>query len=127
MKKLVLIFGVLFVMSLYSCVGENQQEGQEIGTPDSIEAVVQDTAIQVTGVAVDGAMNSVYLKVGEDTIEFTYPDLDSEHRQSWEINDTLTVRYFETENGDSVVDVINETDAWVSDNTSCNQGCKDLR
>jgi len=56
-------------------------------------------------------MNSVYLKVGDDTIEFTYPDLDSEHRASWSINDTLTVRYYETLNGDSVTDVINETSA----------------
>lgn len=110
MKKLVLVFGALFFMSLFSCVGESQQENEG---NDSIVPQVQvvDTAIQVTGVAVDGAMNSVYLKVGEDTIEFTYPDLDSDHRQSWEINDTLTVRYFETENGDSVIDVINESDA----------------
>lgn len=111
MKKLVLIFGVLFAFSLFSCIGENQQEGQENEAADSIETVAADTAIQVTGVAVDGAMNSVYLKVGDDTIEFAYPDLDSEHRDSWAINDTLTVRYFETESGDSVVDVINGSDA----------------
>ena len=56
-------------------------------------------------------MNSVYLKVGEDTIEFTYPDLDTENRASWEINDTLTVRYYATEGGDSVTQVINHADA----------------
>ena len=72
---------------------------------------VADTAIEVTGVAVDGAMNSVYLKVGDDTVEFSYPDLDSEHRASWEINDTLTVHYFQTESGDSVTDIINHADA----------------
>ena len=61
--------------------------------------------------AIDGAMNSVYLKVGNDTIEFSYPDLDAEQRASWEINDTLTIRYYATENGDSVTEVINHADA----------------
>lgn len=74
--------------------------------PAEIEQVT-DSLQEVTGVAIDGAMNSVYLKVGEDTIEFSYPDLDSEHRASWSINDTLTVRYYETADGDSVTDVIN--------------------
>ena len=74
--------------------------------PADIEQVT-DSLQEVTGVAIDGAMNSVYLKVGDDTIEFSYPDLDSEHRASWSINDTLTVRYYETADGDSVTDVIN--------------------
>jgi len=74
--------------------------------PAEIEQVT-DSLQEVTGVAIDGAMNSVYLKVGDDTIEFSYPDLDSEHRASWSINDTLTVRYYETADGDSVTDVIN--------------------
>ena len=74
--------------------------------PAEVEQVT-DSLQEVTGVAIDGAMNSVYLKVGEDTIEFSYPDLDSEHRASWSINDTLTVRYYETADGDSVTDVIN--------------------
>ncbi len=56
-------------------------------------------------------MNSVYLKVGDDTVEFSYPDLESEHRASWAINDTLTVRYYETQDGDSGIDVINHADA----------------
>lgn len=74
--------------------------------PAEVEQVT-DSLQEVTGVAIDGAMNSVYLKVGDDTIEFSYPDLDSEHRASWSINDTLTVRYYETADGDSVTDVIN--------------------
>lgn len=74
--------------------------------PAEVEQVT-DSLQEITGVAIDGAMNSVYLKVGEDTIEFSYPDLDSEHRASWSINDTLTVRYYETADGDSVTDVIN--------------------
>ena len=110
MKSLVLAFGLLFAISLFSCTGETQQNDQQNAVADTIEQVA-DTAIEVTGVAVDGAMNSVYLKVGDDTVEFSYPDLDSEHRTSWEINDTLTVHYFETENGDSVTNIINHADA----------------
>lgn len=109
MKKLLLALGALFAVMMFSCTGNTDQaEQQEDST--MIEAPA-DTAIEVTGVAIDGAMNSVYLKVGDDTVEFSYPDLESEHRASWAINDTLTVRYFETENGDSVTDVINHADA----------------
>ena len=107
MRYLVLVFGVILSMSFFACTGG--QQGTGLGEDkDSIQV---DSALQVTGVAIDGAMNSVYLKVGDDTVEFTYPDLESDHRASWAINDTLTVRYFETEDGDSVTDVINHTDA----------------
>lgn len=92
-------------MSFLACTQGEQGSGVE--SPNDTTNV--DTALEVTGVAIDGAMNSVYLKVGDDTVEFTYPDLDSERRASWSINDTLTVRYFVTEDGDSVTDVINET------------------
>ena len=109
MKYLVFAFWALFLVSFWSCTGENQQDSGQEEVVDTIQAV--DSAIEVTGVAVDGAMNSVYLKVGDDTIEFSYPDLDSENRASWAINDTLTVRYYETEQGDSVTAIINETDA----------------
>jgi hypothetical protein len=108
MRNLVLVFGALFIASLFSCTGEVNQD--TVDDTDSLE-VVADTALQVTGVAIDGAMNSVYLKVGDDTVEFSYPDLDSPFRASWEIDDTLTVRYYVTENGDSVTEVINETAA----------------
>ena len=107
MRYLVLIFGALLFVSLFSCVRESENVNPDDNT-DSIETEV-DTALQVTGVAIDGAMNSVYLKVGDDTIEFNYPDLDSEFRASWEIDDTLTIRYFVTEDGDSVTEVINES------------------
>jgi hypothetical protein len=110
MKNLIFAFLAMFALSFWSCTGENQQESSQNELTDTIEEVA-DSAIEVTGVAVDGAMNSVYLKVGDDTIEFSYPDLDSDHRASWTINDTLTVRYVETAEGDSVTDVINKSDA----------------
>ena len=106
MKKLVLVFGVLAAMSLFSCIESNKPAPEPI--PD---VEVEDTVQQVTGVAIDGAMNSVTLVVDQDTFDFSYPELDIEHRASWDINDTVTVRYYVTENGDSVTDVINESDA----------------
>jgi len=109
MKKLVIMLSLLFGLSFYSCTRESQQQTQVAPSSDTIQQA--DTAMQVTGVAIDGAMNSVYLKVGEDTVEFTYPDLDSEHRASWEIDDTITVRYYVTINGDSVTELINNSDA----------------
>ena len=105
MKKLVFAAGLLAIL-LTACVRDNQSNQDENLEPAEIEQLT-DTLHEVTGVAIDGAMNSVYLKVGDDTIEFNYPDLDSEFRASWSINDTLTVRYYETEDGDSVTEVIN--------------------
>ena len=110
MKKLVLASAILFALSFLSCTGELQQDKQETDN-DTVQTTIIDSAMQVTGVAIDGAMNSVYLKVGDDTVEFTYPDLDSEHKASWEIDDTITVRYYVTQNGDSVTDLINRSDA----------------
>ncbi|MBR4829728.1 MAG: hypothetical protein IKZ92_08010 [Muribaculaceae bacterium] len=109
MRKLVFVFGTIVALSFIACTGDGQQDNNKIVLADS--AADADTTLLVTGVAVDGAMNSVYLKVGDDTVEFSYPDLDSDHRASWEINDTLTVHYIKTENGDSVTEVINHADA----------------
>lgn len=113
MKYLVYIMGALLAIAMASCTPEGQQEHGDEAVVEDTAAVVEavEAPVEVTGVAIDGAMNSVYLKVGNDTIEFTYPDLDSEHRASWAINDTLTVRYIQTPSGDSVTDVINHADA----------------
>jgi hypothetical protein len=109
MKKLLLIaFATIVALSTISCTGESNQEEQQDVQTDTIE---QPVIQEVTGLAVDGAMNSVYLKIGDDTVEFSYPDLDGDHRDSWVINDTLTVRYYETADGDSVIDVINNANA----------------
>jgi hypothetical protein len=108
MKELVLAFGALFALTFFSCTGEGQSENQEQET-DTVEVV--DSAKVVSGIAVDGAMNSIYLMVGNDTIEFDYSDLESDHRSSWEMGDSVTIRYYVTEDGDSVTDVINETNA----------------
>ena len=101
MKKSVLALAVLFALAFTACVGEDNNGKVE----NEIEPTA-DTLMSVTGVAIDGAMNSVYLKVNDDTLEFNYPDLDNDHRDSWSIDDTVTVKYYETENGDSVTEVI---------------------
>ena len=108
MRNLVFIFGLLVALSLFSCVDNGKADDQE-QPADTTEVV--DSALEVTGVAIDGAMNSISLLVGDDTVFFSYPDLDNDHRASWDINDSVTVRYYATENGDSVTDVINEAGA----------------
>ena len=110
MKNLVFVLGALFAISLFSCTESKQPEENIPPEGDSI-VVDTDTARQVTGVAIDGATNSISLLVGKDTMSFEYPDLDSDHKDAWYINDTVTVRYYVTQDGDSVTDVINEADA----------------
>ena len=107
MKTLIFVFAVMCALPMFtSCIkdkpADNEQTDEFIDDTDTV--MIQE----VTGVAVDGAMNSVYLLVGNDTVEFAYPDLDSDVRDSWDINDTLTIKYVETQSGDSVVQVINE-------------------
>jgi hypothetical protein len=109
MKKLIIAFGALLALfSMMSCIGGSQDNNQPTEQPtDSIES---DT-IEVSGLAIDGAKNSVALLVGTDTLIFDYPDLDADHRQGWVIGDSVTVRYYATESGDSVVtDVIKNDD-----------------
>jgi len=115
MRKLVFVFAALLVTSMFSCIDggqDNQQEDQQELQGDSTELATDTAAIEVTGVAIDGAMNSISLLVGDDTLYFSYPDLDDDHRGYWDINDSVTVRYYVTEEGvDSVTDVINRTSA----------------
>ena len=108
MRKLIFAFGAFVAISMFSCTdGSKPVENKE----DKDTIVPVDTAIVVTGIAIDGANNSISLLVGNDTLSFEYPDLDSDHRDSWYINDTVTVKYYVTQDGDSVTDVINEASA----------------
>ena len=110
MKKLVLLLAIFAALFVTSCVKKTQLPPQDNVLEDT-DTVQVDSAVLVSGIAIDGAMNSVFLKVGDDTVQFNYPDLDSDHRQSWEMGDSVTIRYYVTENGDSITDVINESDA----------------
>ena len=104
MKKLVLVLAVFAALFVTSCVKDRQSQTDNEIVDEVIEQV--DSAQLVTGVAIDGAMNSIFLKVGDDTVQFSYPDLDNDHRASWSINDTVSIKYYVTESGDSVTDVI---------------------
>ena len=110
MKKMVFAFGALVAISMLSCTGRTNPDDDGEKTDTIVMPV--DTALQVTGVAIDGATNSISLLVGEDTLYFEFTDLGGDHKDSWYINDTVTVRYFVNQGGDrTVTDVINETDA----------------
>ena len=112
MRKLVYAFGALVALSLFSCIENGTQNKSDDPATDSIAPAPDDQEpISVTGVAIDGAMNSISLLVGDDTVYFSYPDLDNDHRASWDINDSVTVHYYVTANGDSVTEVINQADA----------------
>lgn len=106
MKKLIIAIAALFALGMVSCHGNTDGEQMTDSVPADTIQPVQDSVKQLTGVAVDGGMNSIVLEVGDQTYDFSYPDLEPEHRDSWEAGDTMTVRYYATENGDSVTAVI---------------------
>ena len=85
---------------MFSCIKGQQNDDNDEMQNDSTTTAV-DSTMQVTGVAVDGAMNSISLVVDGDTVDFSYPDLDNDHRASWDIDDTVTVRYVVTQYGDT--------------------------
>jgi len=107
MKKTFAAFCTLFAIVMTSCIGDGTAQGNATGEDTLAVAPIEevtptDGEQQVTGVAIDGAMNSILLKVGDDTLSFAYPELDMQHRASWSIDDTVTVKYYETAQGDSV-------------------------
>ena len=100
----------LAMASCTGCGSHNADGTDTVAAPDTVhrQAVVVDPAIEqlaTTGVAVDGAMNSIYIKVGNDTVEYSYPDLEQAKRASWSIGDTVTVVYAKTADGDSVIEL----------------------
>lgn len=91
-------------MGFTACKGGNG-DNNNAGVDSTAIATVDSTIVQeVTGVVVDGARRNIDLQVDDDTLNFELPsDIDA----SWQIGDTLTLRYYLTrENGDSVVEVI---------------------
>ena len=55
---------------------------------DSV-AQPQEPTRTITGVAVDGGMNSIDLVVGKDTLSFDFPDLP--YHVTWTTGDTMTI------------------------------------
>ena len=109
MKKLIIAFGAMLALSFTACHTGSQDDGQTTDQPG--DTIQQDTIQEVTGLAVDGAKNSIALLVGDDTLSYEYPDLDADHRDAWVIGDSVTVRFYATERGDSVVTDVIKSDA----------------
>ena len=65
MKKLVFALAALFAISMFSCTGGQQENNPSDNDSIDTTVVIADTAIhEITGVAVDGANNSISLLVG---------------------------------------------------------------
>lgn len=119
MKKI--LIPVLSIMAMLtampSCGNADKGSGSTTDTIDSaaVAANDSDSTLSVTGIALDGAMNSVFIKSLQngDSLSFEYPDLDRKLVDSWEIGDTVTVKYVKTtiggEPADSVLQLINDT------------------
>lgn len=98
MKKLCLIIAASF--ALVSCGGNNgaSKVSNESAAADTIVASADSTV--VTGIAVDGAMNSILLRTVEgDTLSFGYPELPTDKRYGWSIGDTVSVSYIKSSDG----------------------------
>lgn len=104
MKNLISALCAFAVIALTSCIGDKSAQNERRGQ-DTTQVTLTDSLSNsndeqvVTGVAVDGAMNSIMVQVGTDTMYFSYPDLDRTNCEPWSINDTVTVKYRETSDG----------------------------
>ena len=89
---------MMAMLSAVSCVNGNSDNNA--ATTDTIDSTAiapndSDSVISVTGTALDGAMNSIFIKAANgDTLNFAYPDLDESKRDSWVEGDTVTAVLF---------------------------------
>ncbi|MEF9924679.1 MAG: hypothetical protein RR090_12820 [Niameybacter sp.] len=107
MKKILPIFAVIMAMSFFSCGNSKSKtacaDSTQCDTTQQCMPVGADT-LRVCGVAIDGAMNSIYLKTEKgDSIGFGYPELDPSKRVKWMIGDTVTVTYLHVNDADTVL------------------------
>lgn len=83
--------------------GDTSAAEEPQSAPESTPA--KDT-VSYTGVVIDGAMNSIFIKAATgDTLSFGYPNLNHEKIQSYMINDTVTVNT----QADTVISIINDS------------------
>ncbi len=98
-------------MSIASCTtdgGNKTDSGNDSIPAEQPETVDSSKVQEVTGEVVDGARRLIDLAVDGDTLNF---ELESSEDVSWEIGDKLTIRYYMRPDGDSVVSVINHSEA----------------
>lgn len=103
MKRVIYIFAFALMLTLSSCDGmfSNNAEQQDsvAQQADSIEVETAEKVIR--GIAIDGSRRNIYVAVGTDTLDFELSyDLGVDF--SWEIGDSVIVKYYPTEYGDSV-------------------------
>lgn len=95
---------ILFILAaaaiLASCSGKGNSSS--LSTDSEDQKPIQ--AFSTTGIAIDGAMNSILLRTHEgDTVTFAYPYLNTADRLGWLIGDTVTVTYLKIDGRDSVL------------------------
>ncbi len=107
MKRIVFMAIAATALFFTACnEGSNNDADNDSMDTDSVavEQTDGDSIPEITGVIVDGARRNIDLQVNDDTLNFELPDAIV---ATWQIGDTVTVRYTSGEMGDSVVDLIN--------------------
>ncbi len=102
MKRISAIAILLLIILGIFTVGNftNNSDGLDSAATDST------ATIMATGVVIDGAMNSVTIvSADDDTLNFSYPDLEPEQRYAWAVGDTITVTYSVIDGEDFVTEL----------------------
>ena len=105
MKRALYTFSLASILLLTSCDGLFGGKGSD---NDTTAVPVDSVSIGeqvVKGVAIDGSRRNIYIAAGSDTLDFELsPDIDF----SWEIGDSIYVKFVKTEYGDSVTYISTE-------------------
>ena len=100
MKRFTFTIMSLAMLMLASCDGIFGGSGEQTDTTSQpVDSTAINKEVTVTGIAVDGSRRNIFMQVDDDTLDFELPP---ETDFSWEIGDTITVKYFPTEYGDSI-------------------------
>ncbi len=111
MKNLLIFAATLFAFTFMgSCAHSDNDSSSGSDTIDTIAlepSVEISPEITVVGEAYDGADRSIIIVTHDgDTLSFDLPELESGHKQSWRIGDTVTIRYVEVRVGNSKQDSV---------------------
>ena len=103
MKLIINSFIFIILLAMTSCDG---LFGNRTNNDDTINTQVDSTELISTehvikGIAVDGSRRNIYIANGDYTLDFELsPDLDLDF--SWEIGDSVVIKYVNRDYGDSV-------------------------
>lgn len=105
MKKIVYTTAIALSLTLMSCdglFGGKSNDNDTTAMPiDSVQLGEQ----VVKGVAIDGSRRNIYIASQGDTLDFELPpEIDF----SWEIGDSIIVKFVESDYGDSVTYISTE-------------------